>query len=155
FYLVTRPGPKSREYHRPMPPPSATAYKDGGVPLHEAALDDILGDKLTDLVIAGSRDANTSRVAQMHAMQLGHGQKLDPAWQATMDTYGNALGGSSIDPLKDAVRDLDTELGNAGEGYFLEGRLRAGAPILQSYRLEEVVFVIAGEKLRRVLSVRK
>jgi hypothetical protein len=155
FYLATRPGPKSREYHRPMPAPTATAYHDGGVPLHDTALDDVFGDKLTDLVIAGSRDANRSRVAEMRARELHHGQKLDAAWQAAIDAYGAALGGGSGDGLKEAVRELTDELGNIGQGYFLEGRMRAGAPIIQSYRVEEIVFVIAGEKLRRVLSLRR
>ena len=55
LYIATRPGPASRAYVRPLPPPSADAYDKGGVPLSDPALDALLGEQLTALVVDGGR----------------------------------------------------------------------------------------------------
>jgi len=59
------------------------------------------------------------------------------------------------DELREAVRELTEQLGNAGLGYFLEGRITSIAALIQAYRVEEVAFVTAAGAPRRVLSLRR
>src|SRR5262249_37937286 len=51
-YIATRPGPPPRSYQRPLAPPSATAFPDGGVPLRDPALEAALTGPLTHLLLA-------------------------------------------------------------------------------------------------------
>ena len=160
LYVVTRPGPKSRTYVRRMPPASATAYHDGGVPLHDPALDDVFGTRLTEVVVHTNRarDGAAAELAALRATQLHHGAKLEDAWHDALDAYATAIAAgpqADQDPLREAVRELTEELGKVGQGYFLEGRLKRGVPLIQAYRVEEIVFVVAGGRPLRVLSLRR
>ena len=59
------------------------------------------------------------------------------------------------DELREAVRELSQRFAETGLGYFLEGRFKTGYAFVQAYRVEQVVFVVAGGKPRRVLSLRR
>ncbi len=159
FTIETRPGPKPRTYRRPMPPPSAAAYRDGGVPLRDPKLDQLFTTQLTDLVVGSSRGTVAARndLVTLRATNLHHGAALQTAWTTALDAYGAAVDrpNTSQDALKEPVRELTEELAKAGLGYFLEGRIKDGHPIIQAYSVDEVVIVTAGDKPRRVLSVRR
>jgi hypothetical protein len=167
FAIVTRPGPASRTYARPLPAPTAAAYKLGGVPLRDPSIDQRFDRQLTELVIDSNRgdDRKAKRdVDAFEAASLGHGAALDHAWAHALDAFAalaslpvdaRLLDPRGADDLREAVRELTDQLANAGLGYFLEGRLKGTEPMIQAYRVEEVVFVTAGGKPRRVLSLRR
>ena len=171
-YVATRPEPPSRTYVRPLPPPSADAYVAGGVPLTEPALGALFGEELTDLVVdagrlrAGRAHDVPGRLAKLRAAApiAARGPALAAAWAAMLDAFERATviaqrpGGPTAreyDELREAVRELSEALVAAGLGYHLEGRYKHGAPFVQSYRVEEVVFVLANGARRRVLSLRR
>jgi hypothetical protein len=159
----------SRTYHRPLPPPSADAFAKGGVPLHEAALDTLFDKQLTQLVIDAG-NATQARREDLSAL-LGpirapaaitaHGAALTKSWGTLVSTFGDAVHacerGGRVDHndmlLREAARDVSAELAKLGEGYVLEGRIKNGFAYLQSYRVDEVVFVQTAGQPRRVLDV--
>lgn len=164
YALVTHHAPP-RTYTRVLPAPSADAYRVGGVPLHDPAIDALLDAPLTDLVVKGgqARDQNDhafpSQLAAMRGKELGHGKALGEAWQHVIDAFGTAVDAAKpptrrdeID-LREAVRALTDQLAAAGLGYFLEGRFKNGYPMIQSYRVEEIRFVVTNGAPRRVLSL--
>jgi hypothetical protein len=164
---------------RPLPPPSAAAFRDGGVPLRDPALDALLGDRLTGLVVEAGRARGAGEPGAPLASQLvaplvaplrgaaaiaAHGDGLARAWNDALDAFVGAAaaaqrpGGPSQrdrDQLREAVRELSQRFAEVGLGYFLEGRFKSGFAYLQAYRVEQVVFVLAGGKPRRVLSLRR
>jgi hypothetical protein len=150
FAIVTRPGPAARTYHRPMPPPSADAFTKGGVPLHDPKLETLLAEPLTKLVVdAGRGDVHVL------APPAGYAQLAAP-WTTMMKAFTDAAHTPSdrtdMD-LREAARDVSAALAKAGQGYVIEGRIHNGYAYLQSYRVDEVVFVKTAGQPRRVLSV--
>jgi len=167
--IALHPGPKSRTYVRPLPPPSAEAFAKGGVPLHEPALDTLFATSLTKLVVdAGTatearRDDLSAVLAPITAPAAisAHGPALAKSWATLISTFGDAVHacerGGRIDHddmlLREAARDVSAELAKVGEGYVIEGRIKGGFAYLQAYRVDEVVFVKTAGQPRRVLSV--
>ena len=150
FAIITRPGPAPKTYHRPMPPPSADAFTRGGVPLHDPKLESLLGEPLTKLVV----DAGRGDVHSL-AAPPGYAQLAAP-WAAMMKAFGDAAhtpGGRADMDLREAARDVSAKLAELGQGFVIEGRLHNGYAYLQSYRVDEVVFVKTAGQPRRVLSV--
>jgi hypothetical protein len=161
YALTHRQGPAPRTWVAPTQPESGTAYTTGGVPLHDPAIDKRLAEEVTNLVIAANRDraSSDSTLKAMRAETFGHGAHVDQAWQAALDAFSAALlernAPNIEDHLREAVRDFGEQLNTAGYGYFLEGRIKGTTVLVQSYRVEEVVFVTAGGKPRRVLSLNR
>lgn len=168
FAIATRPGPAPRTYTRPMPPPSAQAFAKGGVPLHEPALDQLLTDQLTKLVVdAGTatqerRDDLVPLLAPLGAAPaIAKHPELVTPWRTMLSTFGDAVHacerGGRIDHndmlLREAARDVSAKLADLGLGYVIEGRIHDGFAYLQAYRVTEVVFVQVAGQPRRVLSL--
>lgn len=160
----------SRTYARRLPPPSADAFEKGGVPLRDPAVDKLLTEPLTNLVVQGgnARDGRANQLAtvlgSLHAPGplLAHGVPLTKAWDAMLDVFEHSVEAGKVGPtqrqrddLAEAVRDVTAQLQAAGLGYFLEGRFKGGYPYVQAYRVEEVVFVTTAGAPRRVLSLRR
>jgi len=161
----------SRTFARNLPPPSAEAYAKGGVPLRDAAIDSLLREPLTDLVVEGGRVVRGDSVgfdkalAAVHAPDpiLKHGVPLTKAWDnmvAVFDRSVQAAKRGAIterehNEISEAVRDLTAQLQAVGLGYFLEGRFKNGFAYVQAYRVDEVSFVTTNGALRRVLSLRR
>jgi hypothetical protein len=168
-FIATRPGPPPRSYVRPMAPPSAVAFRDGGTPLHEPALDRVFGDQLTALVVAAgqARDGGGAIDKLIAAMReppaLAARGEAAAAWRELLNAYQQALvlaqggggDGRASSELREAARVATAKLADAGLGYFFEGRLRDGYPLLQAYKVEEVGFVVTDGARRRVLSLRR
>ncbi|HEY5944999.1 MAG TPA: hypothetical protein VIV40_05880, partial [Kofleriaceae bacterium] len=170
FYVQRSLEKPSRTYARKLPPPSADAFKQGGVPLRDAALDKLLTEKLTELVVQGGRARDGSMnsldsvLGALHAPAalLAHGVPATKAWDRMLDTFDRSVQAArgevtqrQRDDLAEAVRDLTGELQAKGLGYFLEGRFRGAYPYVQAYRVEEVVYVTTAGAPRRVLSLRR
>ncbi|NVB80769.1 MAG: hypothetical protein HOV81_20400 [Kofleriaceae bacterium] len=171
FYIATRPGPPSRTYVRVLPPPAADAYAKGGVPLSDPALDSLLGEQLTKLVIEGGRARDHAQndlpgmLDKLHSAPAITGKPaLAKAWDDVLATFARSVliaqrpDGPSArerDDIRESVRAFSDALHQAGLAYFLEGRFKSGYPYIQAYRVEEVVFVVAGGAPRRVLSLRR
>ncbi len=168
-YVVTRPGPPPRPYARQLPPPSADAFKVGGTPLHDKAIDTLLNDSLTDLVVKANRAGANDREKLFAAVRtpepiLAAGKPLAKAWDAMLAAFEASLvaaqrdggpTGRDDDVLRESVRELSVAFIDAGLGYHLEGRFRRGHPIIQAYFVEQVVYVVTNGVPRRVLSLRR
>jgi hypothetical protein len=172
LYVMTLPGAASRTYARPLPPPTAAAFREGGVPLRDAALDALLSEQLTKLVVEAGRirrdpaAGSGGLVGPLRdaAPIAAHGAPLARAWRDMLDVFARSVEAArrtegpaqrERDELREAVRELSQRFAEVGLGYFLEGRFKSGFVYVQAYRVEQVVFVAAGGKPRRVLSLRR
>ena len=156
-----------RTFTRAMPPASDKAFVDGGAPVHDPKIDDLLTNALSDLVVDVSQFRN-HRIASVEALRLlrdppalvAHGQPLANAWDDVLvELDGTLLSDQPDDKLatrlRVAVRKLSDAFAAVGLGYFLEGRFYNDVPLVQSYAVEQVVFVVAGGTPRRVLDLRR
>ncbi len=169
--IATRPGAKPRAYARPLPAPSQTAFRDGGVPLTDPAIDHLLSEDLTNLVVEASRAqakpdgdiAGRLRGLRDAPAIAARGAAVTEAWRAMIDAFGEGFHAAQLglptaraeDHLREAARTVSEQFGKAGLGYFIEGRFKRQWTFLQAYRVEEVVMVIANATPHRVLSLRK
>ena len=177
IYMLTLPGPAARTYARPLPPPAAGAFKDGGVPLEEPAIATVFVEQLTALVIEADRDRQAGgldRDRAAHSVQLigapalqAHGPALVQAWAdmlGMLDRWVHVPASSAeftdiVHQFRDKVRTVSEQLAAAGIGYYLEGDVltqgAAAHALIYAYRVEEVVFVMAAGQPHRVLSLRR
>ena len=177
LYLDSMPDKAERAYARPLPPPAAGAYKDGGVPLRDNAIEKLLIEDFTRLVVETSQDrdssfdnpqrkARTKRLAESPAF-AAHGPALQQAWREMLDALDHwvhePVSGDNFESvnreLRTKIRSVSDQLVAQGIGYYLEGDvLQTGGgvyPVIYAHEVEEVVFVTAGDKPRRVLSLRR
>lgn len=177
LYVLHMPGPAKRAYARELPPPAAGAFKDGGTPLEDKALAELLVGPLTKLVIESDRDRQSGgmdRDRKAHSIGLisapeiqKHGPALVKAWAdmlGMLDKWVSLPVSSQefkdiVHEFRNKVRRVSDLLAAAGVGYYLEGDAYlqgdAAHALVYSYRVEEVVFVKAGGEPRRVLSLRR
>jgi hypothetical protein len=178
YWWETRPGPPARTYQRPLSPPVAGAFKDGGVPLGEPALETLFIDKLTELVIESDRDRQSGGLdkdRKAHSIALigapeiqKHGPALVKAWADMLDMLDRwvSVPVSSREfrdiarQFRYRVRAVSDQLAAAGIGLFLEGDVMvrgsgAAHAMIYAYKVEEVVLLDAGGQPRRVLSLRR
>jgi hypothetical protein len=177
LYVHSLPGKPARAYARPLPPPAAGAYKDGGVPLRDPAIEKLLVDEFTKLVVETSRDRESSfdspsrkertqRLADAAAF-ANHGPALQAAWREMLDALDKWVHEpTSSDTfeavnknLRTKIRAVSDQLVAQGLGYYLEGDVISTStgvfPVIYAHRVEEVVFVSANGQPRRVLSLRR
>ena len=178
LFVWTRPGAPKRAYARPMSLPAAGAFKDGGVPLSDAAIEKLFIEELTALVIEADRDRQSGGLdkdRKAHSIALigspaiaTHGPALVKAWAemlAMLDRWVNVPASSRefrdiAREFRHKVRAVSDQLAAVGIGYYLEGDVLtrstgAANALIYTYRVEEVVFVNAGARPRRVLSLRR
>jgi hypothetical protein len=155
-----------RTFAKVLPPASAKAFVDGGAPLHDPKIDDLLTNDLSDLVVDVSQ-FRRHRIASVEALRLlrdppalvAHGQPLAKAWDDVLVELDATLGDHPDDELaprlRTAVKKLSDAFAAVGLGYFLEGRFFDSVPLVQSYSVQEVVYVVANGTPRRVLDLRR
>jgi hypothetical protein len=165
-----------REPHRdrPSPPPVAGAYRDGGVPTMDPALESLLAFDLAQLVVEidADRHGRGTRTRKIDELRdapaiLAFGPTLSAEWRDMLDafdrwvdiprgTHGFRAAEAEIRAKVHAVSDQFAAL---GLGYYLEGRVLVDRGVAHAtifvYGVEQVVFVRAGRDLRRVLSLRR
>jgi len=178
YWLETRPGPAPRTYQRPLPPPVAGAFKDGGVPLGDPALETLFIEKLTALVIESDRDRQSGgmdrdrkahSIALIGAMEIQkHGPALTKAWADMLDMLDRWVHvpvssrefRDIVRQFRYRVRAVSEQLAAVGIGLFLEGDVMVRGngvahALIYAYKVEEVVILDAGGQPRRVLSLRR
>jgi len=164
-------------YTGPPPPEPIGAYRDGGVPVRDPAIEQVLANDLTHLVIA-SDGGGSSEAAREDRMQRSlalrghpafavHGPGLARAWRAMIDSLEHRAQLTASDPaygratndLRVRVHVVTDQLAGAGLGYVLDpevfaehSRRHAG---IFAYRVEQVSFVRAARERVRVLSLRR
>jgi hypothetical protein len=177
FYVHSLPGPAPREYVRPLPTPVAGAYASGGVPLRDEPLEKLFTGELTKLVVATDQDRRNGgldkgRKAMADALLappviVAKGATLAAAWKSMIEMvdrwttlpYSDNDFDKLAKDLRLRVRAVSDQLAAAGLGYYLEADMFVGGGTahlaIYTYRVEEVVFVKAGNTPRRVLSLRR
>ncbi len=157
----------ARTYARKLPPPSADAFKQGGVPLRDAAIDKLLTEELTDMVVEGGKRRNHDSneldtvLGRNHAPQalLARGVPVTKAWDQLLAVFDRStqveITQKAHDELAEAARDVTAQLQALGLGYVVEGRFKGGHAYVQAYRVVEVTFVTTNGAPRRVLSIRR
>ncbi|MCX5744426.1 MAG: hypothetical protein NT062_18200 [Proteobacteria bacterium] len=176
-YLATRPGPASRTYTRPQPPPAAGAFKDGGVPLRDPAVEALLVGPFTDYVLLVDVDRRSfgkktaerraAAAALVDAPAMARTPALHAAWGALVTMFDRwvslPLSSPAFDDVAREVRQkaraVSDQLGALGLGYYVEGDVFGGSDtahaVVYSYRVEEVVLLVTNGHPRRVLSLRR
>lgn len=165
------PRTRHRDYARVLPPPSVGAYRDGGQPLADPALAALLARELPALLTACDQrapDLEPQRLAlRAPAAITAHGAALASAWATLIDALGvwanaaedNPVRAELADQLASLARGVSDAFAAAGLGYFVEGEVVALGDrrhaVVYAYRVEDVRFVSAGARSRRVLSVRR
>ena len=175
--VSSSPDAPSRTYAKRLPPPTAAAYQEGGVPLRDAAIEKLLADELTALIVetgraresatdSPSRKERTQRLAAAPAF-AAHGPALHAAWREMLDAVDRwvrePITGDSFEAvartLRAKIRAVSDQMVARGLGYYLESDVDDASggqnPVMYAYRVEEVVFVIAGDRPRRVLALRR
>ncbi|MEO8705382.1 MAG: hypothetical protein ABI867_35390 [Kofleriaceae bacterium] len=164
-----RPMRTVEAYVRPLPPPAAGAYQDGGVPLRDLALEQFLADDFTQLVLETDRDHATGKTdpdRKAHALQIeqapviaAYGPPLVAVWSDMLAVLDHWVATGDASELRAKVRVVSDQLAAMGVGLYLEGDVGsfggAAHAVVYAYRVEEVVFVVAGGERRRVLSLRR
>lgn len=163
-----------RTYERPLPPPVAGAYKTGGVPLRDEAIEKLLTGDFTTYVLELDRARRNGVTASNPVPPHPAGTELTSkspalakAWTemvAMLDQWPT-MPTSSMEfdqlaaELRAKVRAVSDQLAAAGIGYYLEADMFSSSDtvhaVVYSYRVEEVVFVKAATIPRRVLSLRR
>ncbi|HEY5938239.1 MAG TPA: hypothetical protein VIU61_26490 [Kofleriaceae bacterium] len=174
-YIDSLPGRPSRAYARPLPPPAAGAFKDGGVPLGDPEIEKLLVGNFTQLVLQVDRDRGRGasdrerkeRVADLFSAPaiVKRGPALLTAWHELIRGLDRWVGVPSDDldrearELREKVRRVSDQLAAAGIGYYLEGDIFSSGErdhaVVYTYRVDQVVYVKAGTEPRRVLSLRR
>ncbi len=165
-------------YTRPPAPDPVGAYRDGGAPRRDPAIEQVLAIELTHLVMAsdggagspqltGGEPAQLARALRHHPAFAAYGQGLATAWRAMIDSVERRAPLAETDPayrkatseLFARVHALADQLAGEGLGYFLDpeiftehGHRHAG---IFTYRVEQVAFVRAARERVRVLSLRR
>lgn len=174
-YIDSLPGRPSRAYARPLPPPAAGAFKDGGVPLGDPEIEKLLVGDFTQLVLQVDRERGrgaSDKDRKAHVADLfsapaivKRGPGLLAAWHEMIRGLDRWVGVPSDDldrearELRAKVRSVSDQLAAAGIGYYLEGDIFSSGgrdhAVVYTYRVEQVVYVKAGTEPRRVLSLRR
>lgn len=155
------------------PLPKTGAYETGGIPASDQAIENVLIGDLTQLVVDSEQDRKTvgidldreQRLLELRnpAPMITRGAPLAHAWKgliATLERWifvPQAKGAvkAYASELRARAHEVSEQLAALGIGYYLEGDVYGSHASVQSYRVEEVAFVGAGDEKRRVLSLRR
>ncbi|MGE0868836.1 MAG: hypothetical protein AB7P03_09745 [Kofleriaceae bacterium] len=177
MFVLGIPGRSNRVYARPLPPPASGAFKNGGVPLRDPAIERLLVDGLTTVVLEADRERQRGTLdieRRAHSDELARspvinslGPGMTAAWRDLLDGLERwaQIPMATRDvkeiaaELTARVRAVNDQLAGVGVGYYLDGDMfvQMGVPhaVIYVYRVEEVVFVLAEQRPIRVLSLRR
>ena len=171
---VVTAGAANGEFTRPEPPAESGAYRTGGAPIMDPAIEHVLSTELPALEAVRVTDETTRKhhlaALREHRAFTAHGGALANAWREMIDTYDQwrEVGASMNASNRDAAR-LSRELGArvavvsdqlaaGGFGYFLDVELGEDSrrtPGIYSFKVEDVGFVLRDDDRVRVLGVRR
>ncbi len=153
--------------------PAAGAYLSGGAPRTDVAIEEVLVGDLTQLVVEsevdrGRKGVDWDREKHLATLRAPHeiadrSDGLATAWRAMIDTLEHWVyvpaSGVAIRSygklLRARVRAVSDQFAALGLGYYLEGDVYGAHAVVQSYRVEDVTFVVADDKPHRVLALRR
>ena len=158
-------------FTRPPPPPPVGVFRDGGVPLRDPAIEQVLASALPALVAHKVTD-EAGRRREVAALReplaiAAHGPRLAAAWREMIEAIDAWMDLDSTDAsyrtaseeLRARIEVVSDQLAAVELGYYLDpeilaehSRRRAG---IYAYRIEQVAFVSANAKRVRVLDVRR
>ncbi|MEO8703506.1 MAG: hypothetical protein ABI867_25890 [Kofleriaceae bacterium] len=144
--VVTSPPPPG-SLTRPTPPPAVAAYRDGGAPTRDPAIEAVLRTELPRVVAqhGGPRDP----------VALAPARGVATAWRSLVEYLEHGAPDLTSD-LRVHAQILSDQFAAAGLGYFVDLEMTARyEPMLQAYRVEKITFVRAGDDRVRVLDVRR
>ena len=132
----------------PTPPPAVGAYRTGGVPVYDAALEPVLAEQMPLAAWKGH-----AQEPLRHALD-GRAPELVVAWTRFLDAF-ERLDRKHPAKLREAAHLLSNQLAAQGLGYHVEGYVQDARAVVFVYRVEHVVFVRADGEPRRVLDLRR
>jgi len=135
-------------HSHPVLPPAVGAYRTGGVPAYDAALEPVLAEQMPLAAWKGH-----AQDPLRHALD-GRAPDLVGAWTHFLDTF-ERLDRKHPAKLREAAHALSNQLAAQGLGYHVEGYVQDARAIVFVYRVERVVFVRADGEPRRVLDLRR
>lgn len=170
--------PREAAFVGPAPSPAVGVFRDGGVPRHDRAIEDVLAGDLPRLAAASAAltgpgahaDATRAeRLARLRAHRAfaGHGPGLAAAWRGMLGslerwvvlTPADAAWASAARDLRARVELVSDQLAAAQLGYHLEPSLLSDHPRRRTgiftYRIENVAFVRSNDRRIRVLEARR
>jgi hypothetical protein len=126
---------------RPDPPPPVGAYRDGGTPGRDAAIEAVIAGEL-------AKPGGADREA------MARWDDLAEPWRDMLDAL--AAYDEDDEELRMRVQILSDRLAATGLGYFVDVEVPTiGTPVLIGYRVEKVTFVRADRDRIRVLDMRR
>lgn len=150
--VVTAHDPPGR-YTRPARAAPVGAFRDGGVPVRDPAIERVLAVELPRLVVAHDAGERRRRAIELraHPAFAMYGP-LAAAWRAMID-----LDLGDVDPreLRTRVDVVSDELAAAGLGYYLDSEMVGGHAGIFTYRIEDIAVVRAADDRVRVLELRR
>jgi hypothetical protein len=141
---ASEPAPAASSFVRPSPPAAIGAYRDGGVPVRDPAIEAALVGRVAEPPALSSHPAvATAWRGMIESLARFDAVTDDPFHEATGD-------------LRAHVQAVSDQLAAAGLGYFLDLEVAStrGATIA-AYRVDKVTFVRAGSDRVRVLDLRR
>ena len=150
--MVSDAPPRLGTATRPSPPPPIGAYRDGGAPAREAAIEQALIE--LPRVVAERRGPREPLAFARH-------EAVAAAWRDLVDSLdrfdaNDTRFRDSVSDLRTYVQVLSDQLAAAGLGYFVDLEVTARRePAIAVYRIEKVTFVRADRDRVRVLDGRR
>lgn len=144
IYRLRHPG-----HSHPARPPAVGAYRTGGVPAYDPALEQMLAIEMPRIAWLGGPSPGWLR----HATDT-RGPALSHAWNSLLDEVERS-GKHHEARLRDAVHALSNELAAQGLGYQVAAYVVDKRDAIFVYRVEKVVFVRCDGDPRRVLDLRR
>ncbi len=162
--------------NRPAPVIGSGAYFHGGAAAQDIAIESLLRDTLTALVIETDADRRGSHEGAPRARRVvelrdaramsEYGPTLAEAWRDFVDALDRWADVPSkgrrmqeaLGELRNRAQRVNDAFANVGLGYYLQADVfvgRGAHAVVFAYRVEDVSFVRAGGERRRVLSLRR
>lgn len=132
-------------FSRPKPPAAVGAYRDGGTPTHDKAIETVLAGELAKPTSADREPAAFARWSE-----------IETSWHGLIEALSSYSVGDDETELRARVQVLSDQFAAVGLGYFVDVELPPmRAPVLTAYRVEKVTFVRADRERVRVLDMRR
>ncbi|MBS1122889.1 MAG: hypothetical protein H6Q90_5117 [Deltaproteobacteria bacterium] len=151
---VTAPHPEG-PFKRPGVPPAVGAYRAGGAPAHDVAIEHVLGELANLAPATAERHGRASVLRERPAIPAMAWRGLVDSLERFDATAVDRAYDDEVAELRAYVQTVSDQLAGAGLGYFLDLEMTPShQPVIAAYRVEKVTFVRADRERVRVLDLR-